>query len=92
MPVAEAMIAGCPVACANTTSLPEIAGDAAVTFDPLDAAAMADAMLRLGRDADVARGVRGGRFAAARALFSARNSALKTLGVYRRVFEEFHAV
>ena len=30
MPVLEAMACGCPVVCSNTTSLPEIAGDAAL--------------------------------------------------------------
>lgn len=34
LPVAEAMAAGVPVACSNATSLPEVAGDAAVLFDP----------------------------------------------------------
>jgi glycosyltransferase involved in cell wall biosynthesis len=34
LPVVEAMACGCPVACANTTSLPEVAGDAARLFDP----------------------------------------------------------
>ncbi len=91
MPVAEAMIAGCPVACANTTSLPEIAGDAAITFDPLNVAAIAEAMLRLAHDATlraacIAAGER------RRAGFSAHASTLKTLAVYRRVFEEFYSV
>jgi glycosyltransferase involved in cell wall biosynthesis len=36
MPVVEAMACGCPVACSNTTSLPEIAGGAARLFDPRD--------------------------------------------------------
>jgi len=36
MPVIEAMACGCPVACSNVTSLPEVAGDAARFFDPLD--------------------------------------------------------
>ena len=35
MPVLEAMACGRPVACSNTTSLPEVAGDAARLFDPL---------------------------------------------------------
>ncbi|PJE61355.1 hypothetical protein COU87_05035 [Candidatus Roizmanbacteria bacterium CG10_big_fil_rev_8_21_14_0_10_39_12] len=35
-PVVEAMKYGCPVATSNTSSLPEIAGEAAVLFDPLD--------------------------------------------------------
>ena len=34
MPVLEAMACGTPVACANTSSIPEVAGDAALTFDP----------------------------------------------------------
>ncbi|OFV87588.1 MAG: hypothetical protein A3J75_01110, partial [Acidobacteria bacterium RBG_16_68_9] len=34
MPVVEAMAAGCPVACANATALPEVAADAAWYFDP----------------------------------------------------------
>ena len=36
LPVVEAMACGCPVACSNTTSLPEVAGDAARLFDPRD--------------------------------------------------------
>src|SRR5207302_7089664 len=36
MPVLEAMACGCPVACSNVTSLPEVAGDAARLFDPRD--------------------------------------------------------
>lgn len=36
LPVAEAILAGRPVACSRATSLPGIAGDAAVYFDPLD--------------------------------------------------------
>jgi glycosyltransferase involved in cell wall biosynthesis len=34
MPVIEAMAAGKPVLCSNVTSLPEIAGGAALLFDP----------------------------------------------------------
>jgi glycosyltransferase involved in cell wall biosynthesis len=36
-PVLEAFANGCPVACSNNTALPEVAGDAAIYFDPLDA-------------------------------------------------------
>ena len=41
LPVLEAMAHGCPVVCSNTSSLPEVAGDAALYFDPQDAAAAA---------------------------------------------------
>ena len=89
MPVAEAMIAGCAVACSNTTSLPEITGEAAVTFDPLDTDAMASAMLRLALDEELrADSIAAGQRRSV--LFSARASALKTLTAYRRVFEEFY--
>jgi glycosyltransferase involved in cell wall biosynthesis len=37
MPVLEAMARGVPVACSDATSLPEVAGDAALLFDPADA-------------------------------------------------------
>ena len=37
----EAMACGAPVACSNASSLPEVAGDAAVLFDPGDPAALA---------------------------------------------------
>jgi len=35
IPVIEAMRTNCPIICSNTTSLPEIAGNAALYFDPL---------------------------------------------------------
>ena len=48
--VIEAMARGVPVAIADATSLPEVAGDAAERFDPLDTDDMAAAILRaLGR-------------------------------------------
>ncbi len=34
MPVLEAMVFGKPVLCSNVTSLPEVAGIAAIFFDP----------------------------------------------------------
>lgn len=36
IPVLEAMSLGCPVVCASTSSLPEVAGDAALFFNPSD--------------------------------------------------------
>ncbi len=37
LPVLEAMACGCPVVCARSSSLPEVAGDAALFVDPHDA-------------------------------------------------------
>ncbi len=44
--VGEALARGTPVACARATALPELAGDAAEWFDPLDVDDMAGAILR----------------------------------------------
>jgi len=50
LPVLEAQSYGAPVMTANNSSLPEIAGDAALLVDPTDVDAIADAMLRLSQD------------------------------------------
>jgi len=47
LPVLEAMAAGTPVICSSTTSIPEVAGEAALLVDPLDPEAIANAMERL---------------------------------------------
>jgi glycosyltransferase involved in cell wall biosynthesis len=47
LPVLEAMARGVPVACSNTSSLPEVADDAALLFDPREQRAIAEAMRRL---------------------------------------------
>jgi glycosyltransferase involved in cell wall biosynthesis len=49
-PVLEAMGCGTPVICSNTSSLPELAGDAALLVDPLDVDGLATAMQRLVTD------------------------------------------
>lgn len=47
IPILEAMRRGVPVACSNASALPEVAGDAARYFDPLDVQDIADALLAL---------------------------------------------
>lgn len=47
LPPLEAMAHGTPVICSNTTSLPEVVGDAALMFDPCDEDAIASALLRV---------------------------------------------
>ena len=44
LPVLEAFASGIPVVTSNTTSLPEVAGDAALLVDPMDTEALAAAM------------------------------------------------
>jgi glycosyltransferase involved in cell wall biosynthesis len=47
LPVIEAMAAGVPVACSNSTSLPEVAADAAILFDPRRPDQIAEALISL---------------------------------------------
>jgi glycosyltransferase involved in cell wall biosynthesis len=53
LPVLEAMARGVPVACSNRSSLPEVAGDAALLFDPEDVDAIRAAVERLLGDAEL---------------------------------------
>ncbi len=46
-PVLESQACGTPVVCANTSSLPEVAGDGALLVDPLDTTALAAALRRV---------------------------------------------
>lgn len=50
LPVIEAMANSVPVACSDVTSLPEVAGDAAIMFDPRVPEQIADAMISLAQD------------------------------------------
>lgn len=50
LPVVEAFSVGLPVVCSNVTSLPDLVGDAALLFDPLDVDAMAAAISRVWQD------------------------------------------
>jgi glycosyltransferase involved in cell wall biosynthesis len=58
LPVLEAMQCGAPVVTSNTSSLPEVVGDAAVCVDPTDEAALAQAMTDVLLNADLAKELR----------------------------------
>jgi glycosyltransferase involved in cell wall biosynthesis len=83
LPVLEALQRGVPVACSDRSSLPEVAGDAALLFDPEDVGAIRTALERLLRHgalrADLARR---GREQAAR--FSWERTAGLTAASYAR--------
>jgi glycosyltransferase involved in cell wall biosynthesis len=52
-PVLEAMACGTPVICSDTSSLPEVAGDAALRVNPQDTAALAAAITQLTHNAEL---------------------------------------
>lgn len=90
MPVAEAIIAGKPVLCSNVTSLPELAGDAALTFDPNSVEEIAQSLLDVATDAALRLELAEAAIRR-RPLFSARRSAIQTLSIYQRVHDEFYS-
>ncbi len=83
LPVLEAMARGVPVACSNTSSLPEVAGDAALFFDPREESQIAARIERLLSNRELARTLaeRGHRRCE---LFTWRRTAELTLDSYRR--------
>ncbi len=84
MPVLEAMAAGVPVICANTSALPEVAGDAAWLVDPHDATQLADALRVVLHAAARAAELRARGLARARQLTWER-TARETLAVYQKL-------
>ena len=47
MPALEAMCAGAPVICSNSSSIPEVAGEAAILFDPSNVFALEKSLFEL---------------------------------------------
>jgi glycosyltransferase involved in cell wall biosynthesis len=83
LPVLEAMSRGVPVACSDRGALAEVAGNAALLFDPESEAAIAAAITRLITDRDEARRLAiAGRERAG--TFSWKATAEGTLAAYRR--------
>lgn len=87
LPVVEAMACGTPVLTSNGSSLSEVAGDAALLVDPLSEDALADALVRLARDASLRTELRA-RGLARSATFSWERTARETIEVYREVAED----
>jgi glycosyltransferase involved in cell wall biosynthesis len=58
LPVLEAMSHRCPVVCSNAASIPEVAGDAALLFDPHDARTAASHCIRLKLDPQLSADLR----------------------------------
>lgn len=89
LPVVEAMQHGLPVACSNVSALPEVAGGAALLFDPLDDAAIAAAIDRLLTDPELAKQLAArGRSRCAELTWEC--TAQATLASYRRAIASRH--
>jgi glycosyltransferase involved in cell wall biosynthesis len=82
LPVLEAMACGTPVVCGNGSSLPEVAGDAALLVPPDDEGEIAAALVRVLTDPVFAGGLRDRGLRRA-AQFSWERTARLTLDAYR---------
>jgi glycosyltransferase involved in cell wall biosynthesis len=84
LPPLEAMASGTPVVTSNVSSLPEVAGDAAVLVDPYDPHAIAEGIYRVLTDADLRKDLR--RKGVARAgQFSWEQSVRRVRKIYGEV-------
>jgi len=83
LPALEAMACGTPVVASNTTSIPEVVGDAGLLVDPYDVAAIAEALHRLMTD-DALRAELAARGLRRAAHFSWQRTAALTMDTYRR--------
>jgi glycosyltransferase involved in cell wall biosynthesis len=82
LPPLEAMACGVPVVASNSSSLPEVVGDAGLMVDPLSVGELAGAMWRALTDVDLRAGLRARGFEQVRR-FTWEGTARRTLEVYR---------
>lgn len=87
LPPLEAMTCGTPVICSNTSSLPEVVGDAAIQVDPRSVDDLAAALRRVLHDESLRADLRTRGLARARQ-FSWERTARATLDVYHEVAAE----
>jgi len=84
LPVLEAMACGTPVICSRTSSLPEVAGDAALMIDPERIESLVDAMSRMIHEPELrVRLAEKGLAQAAK--FTWQETARRTLAVYEHI-------
>ena len=81
-PVLEAMASGAPVLTSNTTSIPEVAGDAALLVNPVNITEISEGMKRLAEEEPYRQSLIEKGFQRTRR-FSWRKTAEETLDVYR---------
>jgi len=86
IPPIEAMACGAPVITSNTSSLPEVAGDAALLIDPYSVDELADAIIRLTKDEGLREELRQKGYQRVKQ-FSWEVSARKMLTLYQQLYQ-----
>jgi len=91
LPVLEAMSYGCPVVVSNTSSLPEIAGEAGIYVEPENVESICDGLLTAVGERNLVQGKKRVAFGLKRAkLFTWENAAKKTLDILEKTYESSH--
>ena len=86
LPLIEAMAAGVPVVCSNAASLPEVAGDAGVFFDPFSVKDMADTIVSVATNLQLRTNLRQKGFKNLER-FSWKKTAAQTVAVYDELLQ-----
>lgn len=84
LPIVEAMSCGAPILASNSSSIPEIAGDAALFVDPYSIDALTDGLMRLAQDGAL-RGTLREKGTEQAKKYDWRLTARQTIEVYRSV-------
>lgn len=84
IPLVESMACGCPVSCSNVSSIPEVVGDAALTFDPFSLEEMAEKIWSLWSNDSLRFDLKAKGLVRV-SLFNCETMARKTLHVYEKV-------
>lgn len=84
MPLLEAMQCGCPAITTNTSSMPEVVGEAALLINPDNVEQLQQTMLALIQKPGIAKQLRQAGLEQAKK-FSGRDSAQKILGVFEKL-------
>lgn len=90
VPPLEAMACGAPVITSNTSSLPEVVGDAALLIDPHNTSELAHAITRLVENEELREDLREKGYRQVKQ-YTWPNSARKMLSVYEKLYNEVPA-
>ena len=86
LPLLEALWSGLPVICSNTSSLPEVAGEAALYFSPLDVETLATHLFNIANNPDLVIQLREKGYIQAKK-FTPENYANNIINIYQKLYE-----
>lgn len=89
LPILEAMACGCPVITSNTSSMPEVAGSAALLIDPTDTEDISKAIQKLLHNESIRKEMQESGLERP-TLFSYKKRVEKIIAIYKEVYQQSH--